>query len=173
MNRLAMMTLTLFACSTSGAGDDVGMDDGDADGGGECATYSDCELTSQESFAAAIGSTIEPHEKPQGNTKQIYHCAVDASGSDPFADVAINCRTDGRSHEQYLLAHDAASEISGFEEIAGLGLAAFWLPVSEGNGSLEVEIDDQRVLIISVYAVPVGMELPGARALATTVLDRL
>jgi hypothetical protein len=173
MNRLAMMTLTHFAFSTSGTGDDEAVADGDPDGGGECARYSDCELTSQEDFAAAIGSTIEPHEKPQGNTKQIYHCAVDASGSDPFADVAINCRTDGRSHEQYLLAHDVARDLPGFEEIADLGQAAFWLPSVEGSGSLEVEMDDQRVLIVSVYSVPDGMELPGARALATTVLDRL
>lgn len=168
-----MMTLTLFACSSSGAGNDDAVGDADATDGGECAMYSDCELTSQEAFAAAIGSTIEPHEKPQGNTKQIYHCAVDSNGSDPFADVAINCRTDGRSHEQYLLAHDAAGDLPGFEEIADLGRAAFWLPVAEGNGSLEVEMDDQRVLIISVYSVPDGMELPGARALAMTVLDRL
>jgi len=88
-------------------------------------------------------------------------------------DVSINCRTDGRSHEQYMLAHDAARELEGFEEVGDLGRAAFWIATAPGNGSLEVEVDNARVLIVSVFSVPDGRELAGARALAEAVLSDL
>ena len=139
-------------------------------GGGQCRPYSKCELTSQADFAAAIGSTIAPHEKPQGNTKQIYHCAVDSHGQDPFADVTINCRTDGKSHEQYVLAHDGVKSIKGFQEITGMGRAAFWLPANDSTGSLEVEADDSHVIVVSVYSVPGGKSLDGAKALASKIM---
>lgn len=139
-------------------------------GNGQCRTFSKCELTSQADFAAAIGSTIAPHEKPQGNSKQIYHCALDANGPDPYADVSINCRTDGRTHEQYMLAHDGARSIKGFQEVTGIGRSGFWLSTAEGSGSLEVEADDSHVIIVAVYSVAGGKELDGAKALANKVL---
>ena len=140
-------------------------------GGGQCRTFSKCELTSQADFAAAIGSTIAPHEKPQGNSKQIYHCALDAHGPDPFADVSINCRTDGRTHEQYMLAHDGAKSIKGFQEVTGIGRSAFWLSTADGSGSLEVEADDSHVIIVGVYSVAGGKGLDGAKALANKILE--
>ncbi len=172
MKPLVLITMTVTACTGSSSSEDPAGADA-AGEPGECQTYSACQLTSQADFAAAIGSTIAPHEKPPGNTRQVYHCAVDASGDDPFADVAINCRTDGRSHEQYMLAHDAARELDGFQEVSDLGRAAFWIATAPGAGSLEVEVDDVRVLIVSVYAVPDGRELVGARALAAAVLADL
>jgi len=173
MKPLVLITMTVTACSGSGSADDpvAGTDAGGEPG--ECRTYTACQLTSQTDFAAAIGSSIAPHEKPPGNSRQIYHCAVDANGDEPFADVSINCRTDGRSHEQYMLAHDAARELEGFEEVGDLGRAAFWIATAPGNGSLEVEVDNARVLIVSVFSVPDGRELAGARALAEAVLSDL
>ncbi len=141
--------------------------------GGACRTYSACELTSQADFAAAIGSTIAPHEKPQGNSKQIYHCAVDSHGGEPFADVAINCRSDGRTHEQYKLAYDGAKSMKGFQDVSGMGRSGFALATAPGTATVEVEADDNRVVIVSVNQVASGKEIDGARALAGKVLERL
>ncbi len=141
-------------------------------GGDQCRRFSSCELTAQADFAAAIGSTIAPHEKPQGNSKQIYHCAVDSHDKDPYADVSINCRVDGRTHEQYMLAYNGARSMKGFQEVTGMGRSAFWLSMTDDGGSLEVEADDSHVIIVALYSVPGGKALDGAKALATKVMER-
>jgi len=146
---------------------------GAAAAGGACRAYSSCELTPQADFTATIGSTIAPHEKPQGNSKQIYHCAVDAHGGEPFADVSINCRSDGRTHEQYMLAYDGAKSIKGFQEVTGMGRSGFVLATATGAATLEVEADDNHVVLVSVFAVAGGKEIDAAKALAGKILDRL
>ena len=141
-------------------------------GDDQCRRFSSCELTSQADFAAAIGSTIAPHEKPQGNSKQIYHCAVDSHDKDPYADVSINCRTDGRTHEQYMLAYNGAKSMKGFQEVSGMGRSAFWLSMTDDGGSLEVEADDSHVIIVALYSMPGGKALDGAKALASKIMER-
>ena len=173
MKPLVLITMTVTACSGSGRTDEPAAGADGGVGSGECRTYTACQLTSQADFAAAIGSTIAPHEKPQGNTKQIYHCAVDAHGGEPFADVSINCRSDGRTHEQYMLAYDSAKSMKGFQDVGGMGRSAFALATVTGAATLEVEADDNHVVLVSVSAVAGGKEVDAARALAGKVLERI